>query len=51
MSYFLDYIVQEAKSLGIKTLDDIEFENMMKDYGIEQEWFYGWNRKNQSISQ
>lgn len=35
MSYFLDYIVQEAKSLGIKTLDDIEFENMMKAYGIE----------------
>lgn len=33
MSYFLDYIVQEAKELGIKTLDDIEFERMMKVYG------------------
>lgn len=33
MSYFLDYIVHEAKELGIKTLDDIEFENMMRAYG------------------
>lgn len=35
MSYFLDYLVQEAKKLGIKTLDDIEYENMMRAYGIE----------------
>lgn len=32
MSYFLDYVVQEAKTLGIKTLDDLEFEKMMKEY-------------------
>jgi len=35
MSYLLDYLVQEAKNLGIQTLDDLEFENMMKAYGIE----------------
>lgn len=32
MSYFLDYIVQEAKSLGIKTMDEIEVEKMMTNY-------------------
>ncbi len=35
MSYLLDYLVQEAKELGIKTLDDLEFERMMQAYEIE----------------
>lgn len=32
MSYLLDYLVQEAKELGIKTLDEIEFERMIEQY-------------------
>lgn len=32
MSYLLDYLVQEAKELGIKTLDDLEFERMLEQY-------------------
>lgn len=35
MSYLLDYLVQEAKNLGIQTLADLELENMIKAYGIE----------------
>ncbi len=35
MSYVVGYVDQEAKKMGIKTLSDLEFEHMIKTYGIE----------------
>jgi hypothetical protein len=35
MRYVVGYVDQEAKKMGIKTLSDLEFERMMKAYGVK----------------
>ena len=36
MSIFIDGLVQEARNLGIQTLEDIEIENLIKEMEKEK---------------